>query len=75
MPRWTRYAQGADKPHYLVSEIFLRVDNPDQDADGAEGCAGLSRTSCSSGGNFAMVAHQFSQIALGGSRRRYRLGL
>src|SRR6185503_20388103 len=28
-----RYAQGADKPHYLVSEIFFTVDNPDKDAE------------------------------------------
>ena len=28
----TRYAEGADKPHYLVGEIFFRVDNPDQNA-------------------------------------------
>ncbi|MGH6829297.1 MAG: SurA N-terminal domain-containing protein, partial [Rhizomicrobium sp.] len=28
-----RYAEGADKPHYLVSEIFFQVDNPDKDAD------------------------------------------
>ena len=28
-----RYAEGADKPHYLVSEIFLPVDNPDKDAE------------------------------------------
>ena len=27
-----RYAEGANKPHYLVAEIFLPVDNPEQDA-------------------------------------------
>ena len=32
-----RYAEGANKPHYLVSEIFLPVDNPEQGRQGAEG--------------------------------------
>ena len=27
-----RYAEGANKPHYHVLEIFLPVDNPEQDA-------------------------------------------
>ncbi|HKD46202.1 MAG TPA: peptidylprolyl isomerase [Rhizomicrobium sp.] len=56
----TRYAEGADKPHYLVSEIFVRVDNPDKDADALKDAQSVE-TQLKSGGNFAMIAHQFSQ--------------
>ena len=55
-----RYAEGADKPHYLVSEIFFTVDNPDRDAEvlkTAESVEGQLK----SGGNFAQIARQFSQ--------------
>ncbi|HUO01231.1 MAG TPA: peptidylprolyl isomerase, partial [Rhizomicrobium sp.] len=55
-----RYAEGADKPHYLVSEIFVRVDNPDKDADALKDAQSVE-TQLKSGGNFAMIAHQFSQ--------------
>jgi peptidyl-prolyl cis-trans isomerase SurA len=56
----TRYAEGADKPHYLVSEIFIQVDNPDKDADALKDAQSVE-TQLKSGGNFGMVAHQFSQ--------------
>jgi peptidyl-prolyl cis-trans isomerase SurA len=56
----TRYAEGADKPHYLVGEIFFRVDNPDKDADALKDAQSVE-TQLKTGGNFAMVAHQFSQ--------------
>jgi peptidyl-prolyl cis-trans isomerase SurA len=55
-----RYAEGADKPHYLVSEIFLRVDNPDKDADALKD-AQTVEAQLKSGGNFSVIAHQFSQ--------------
>jgi peptidyl-prolyl cis-trans isomerase SurA len=55
-----RYAQGADKPHYLVSEIFFNVENPDKDAAALKD-ARTVEDQLHSGGNFAMVAHQFSQ--------------
>lgn len=55
-----RYAQGADKPHYLVSEIFFRVDNPDKDADALKDAQSVEGQ-LKSGGNFSVIAHQFSQ--------------
>ncbi|HEX4118236.1 MAG TPA: peptidylprolyl isomerase [Rhizomicrobium sp.] len=55
-----RYAEGADKPHYLVSEIFFQVDNPDKDADALKDAKSVE-AQLKTGGNFAMVAHQFSQ--------------
>jgi len=55
-----RYAEGADKPHYRVLEIFLPVDNPEQDAkvkkDAEEVEAQLHQ-----GAPFPVVARQFSQ--------------
>jgi peptidyl-prolyl cis-trans isomerase SurA len=56
----SRYAQGADKPHYLVSEIFFTVDNPDKDAEALKTAQGVA-DQLKSGGNFALVARQFSQ--------------
>jgi peptidyl-prolyl cis-trans isomerase SurA len=56
----TRYAEGADKPHYLVGEIFFRVDNPDKDADALKDAQSVE-TQLKNGGNFTMIAHQFSQ--------------
>lgn len=55
-----RYAQGADKPHYLVSEIFFTVDNPDKDAEALKTAQSVEEQ-LKSGGNFALVARQFSQ--------------
>jgi len=55
-----RYAEGANKPHYRVLEIFLPVDNPEQDAkvkkDAQEVEAQLHQ-----GAPFPVVARQFSQ--------------
>jgi peptidyl-prolyl cis-trans isomerase SurA len=56
----SRYAEGADKPHYLVSEIFFTVDNPDKDADSLKTAQSVEEQ-LKSGGNFALVARQFSQ--------------
>lgn len=55
-----RYAEGADKPHYLVAEIFFQVANPDKDADALKDAQSVE-SQLKSGGNFAMIAHQFSQ--------------
>ena len=55
-----RYAEGADKPHYLVSEIFIQVDNPDKDADALKDAQSVEEQ-LKGGGNFATIAHQFSQ--------------
>jgi peptidyl-prolyl cis-trans isomerase SurA len=55
-----RYAEGADKPHYLVSEIFFPVDNPDKDAEAHKTALGVEEQ-LKAGGNFALVARQFSQ--------------
>jgi peptidyl-prolyl cis-trans isomerase SurA len=55
-----RYAEGADKPYYLVSEIFFPVDNPDKDAE-AHKTALTVEEQLKTGGNFALVARQFSQ--------------
>ena len=55
-----RYAEGADKPHYLVSEIFIQVDNPDKDADALKDAQSVEEQ-LKTGGNFGMIAHQFSQ--------------
>jgi peptidyl-prolyl cis-trans isomerase SurA len=55
-----RYAEGANKPHYHVMEIFLPVDKPEQDAkvkkDAEEVEAQLHQ-----GAAFPVVARQFSQ--------------
>ncbi|HEY4078061.1 MAG TPA: peptidylprolyl isomerase [Rhizomicrobium sp.] len=55
-----RNAEGANKPHYHVMEIFLPVDNPEQDAkvkkDAEEVLNQLHQ-----GAPFPMVARQFSQ--------------
>ena len=55
-----RYAEGADKPHYMVSEIFFTVDNPDKDAEVLKTAQSVE-AQIKSGGNFAQIARQFSQ--------------
>ena len=55
-----RYAQGADKPHYLVSEIFFTVDNPDKDAEVLKTAQSVE-AQLQAGGNFGQIARQFSQ--------------
>jgi peptidyl-prolyl cis-trans isomerase SurA len=55
-----RYREGANKPHFLVGEIFLPVDNPDQDAKVLKDVQSIE-TQLSQGAPFGMVARQFSQ--------------
>ena len=51
---------GANKPHYLVSEIFESVDTPDQDAKVLKDMTNLVNQ-IELGAPFASVARQFSQ--------------
>lgn len=55
-----RLAEGANKPHYLVSEIFLAVDNPEQDSKVQKDIQDLE-TQLQAGAPFGEVARQFSQ--------------
>jgi peptidyl-prolyl cis-trans isomerase SurA len=55
-----RYAEGANKPHYHVMEIFLPVDSPDQNDKVKKDAEDVERQ-LHQGANFQMVARQFSQ--------------
>ena len=55
-----RYAEGANKPHYHVMEIFLPVDNPEQDAKVKKDAEEVENQ-LHQGAPFPMVARQFSQ--------------
>jgi peptidyl-prolyl cis-trans isomerase SurA len=55
-----RLTEGADKPHFLVSSIFLAVDNPDQD-DKVKKDAQDIYAQLQAGAQFSTVARQFSQ--------------
>lgn len=55
-----RLSQGADKPHFLVSEIFLSVDSPEQDGKVLKDAQELE-TQIQQGAPFSTVARQFSQ--------------
>jgi len=55
-----RLNEGADKPHYLVSSIFLAVDNPEMDAKVLKDAQDIE-TQLQSGARFGTVARQFSQ--------------
>jgi peptidyl-prolyl cis-trans isomerase SurA len=55
-----RIAEGAKKPHFLVAEIFLSVDNPEQDEKVRKDAEGLE-TQLRAGAPFNTVARQFSQ--------------
>jgi len=55
-----RLTEGKDKPHFLVSEIFLAVDTPDQDAKVQRNIQDLE-TQLESGAPFQVLARQFSQ--------------
>ncbi len=55
-----RIAEGADKPHFLVSAIFLSVENSDSDAKVLKDAQDIY-AQIQSGANFANVARQFSQ--------------
>jgi peptidyl-prolyl cis-trans isomerase SurA len=57
---YQRYADGANKPHYLVNEIFLPVSNPDQDAKVLKDAQNI-HDQIQAGASFGAVAHQFSQ--------------
>jgi peptidyl-prolyl cis-trans isomerase SurA len=55
-----RIKEGANKAHFLVSEIFLPVDNPDLD-DKVRKDAESLETQLRGGGAFPALARQFSQ--------------
>lgn len=55
-----RIKQGANKPRYLVSEIFQAVDTPEQDAKIQKSMADLD-SQIQLGAPFSSVARQFSQ--------------
>ena len=55
-----RIAEGANKPHYAVSEIFLAVDNPDQDEKVLKDAQNLE-SQIQAGAAFQAIARQFSQ--------------
>ncbi|MEO8301440.1 MAG: peptidylprolyl isomerase, partial [Rhizomicrobium sp.] len=55
-----RYAEGANKPHYRVLEIFLPVDNPEQDAKVKKDAEEVEKQ-LHQGAPFPVVARQFSQ--------------
>ena len=56
----TRIKQGANKPRYLISEIFQAVDTPEQDAKVQKDMTDLENQ-IQLGAPFAAVARQFSQ--------------
>ncbi len=55
-----RYAEGANKPHYHVLEIFLPVDNPELDPKVKKDAEEVE-TQLKQGAPFQVVARQFSQ--------------
>jgi peptidyl-prolyl cis-trans isomerase SurA len=55
-----RLAEGANKAHYHVMEIFVPVDNPEQDAKVKKDAEEIVNQ-LHQGAPFAMVARQFSQ--------------
>ena len=55
-----RYADGANRPHFLVNEIFLPVSNPEQDAKVLADAQNVEKQ-LQAGAQFQAVAHQFSQ--------------
>ncbi len=64
-----RYADGANKPHFLVSEIFLPVSNPEKDSAVQKDAQNIE-SQIKAGAPFAALARQFSQnpaAAQGGS--------
>ena len=61
-----RVKQSIGKPEYLVAEIFLAVDNPDQEEQVRRAGERLT-DEIRKGGNFAAVARQFSQSTTAGS--------
>ena len=64
----TRISVGKDKAHFLVAEIFLAIDNPDQEEKVRKSADDLE-TQIQSGAPFQTIARQFSQsptAAVGG---------
>jgi peptidyl-prolyl cis-trans isomerase SurA len=55
-----RIAEGANKPHYQVSEIFVPVENADQSDKALKSATDLS-AQLQNGAPFASIARQFSQ--------------
>jgi peptidyl-prolyl cis-trans isomerase SurA len=55
-----RISEGANKPHYLVSEIFLPVENPEQDEKVHKDADDLE-AQIKNGAPFPSIARQFSQ--------------
>jgi peptidyl-prolyl cis-trans isomerase SurA len=55
-----RYAETANKPHFRVMEIFLPVDNPEQNEKVRKDTEEVARQ-LKQGAPFAVVARQFSQ--------------
>jgi len=55
-----RQMEGADKPHYMVSVIFLAVDTPEDDAKVQKNIDDLEQQ-LQAGAPFQLVARQFSQ--------------
>ena len=55
-----RVLEGKDKPHYLVAEIFLPVDSPEQDATCFKSANDLI-SQMQNGAPFPTIARQFSQ--------------
>ncbi len=63
-----RISEGKDKPHFLVAEIFLAVENPEQDEKVRKNAEDLE-TQIQNGAPFQTIARQFSQsptAAVGG---------
>ena len=59
-----RIAEGQNKVHYVVSEIFLAVDNPDEDEKVLKNAQSLL-AQMQAGAPFASIARQFSQSPSG----------
>jgi peptidyl-prolyl cis-trans isomerase SurA len=57
-----RLSESAGKVHYVVSEIFVAVDNPDQDAKAHKDAENIY-DQIKAGAPFSAVARQFSQSA------------
>jgi peptidyl-prolyl cis-trans isomerase SurA len=55
-----RVSEGANKPHYLVAEIFLAIDNPDDDVKVLKNAEDLD-SQLQGGAPFQSIARQFSQ--------------
>jgi peptidyl-prolyl cis-trans isomerase SurA len=55
-----REAQGANKRHYLVEEIFLPVDSPDQEGKVLKDAQNIE-SQIQAGGQFTSLARQYSQ--------------